>query len=60
MRISEIEKKARGLGIRDTWKYSKKELIKQIQSKEGNSQCFGTAVNNCNQKACCWISDCVK
>ena len=34
MRISEIEKKARGLGIRDTWKYSKKELIKQIQSKE--------------------------
>jgi len=60
MRTSEIEKKARGLGIKDTWKYSKKELIRQIQQKEGNFQCFGTAVSKCNQTACCWISDCVK
>ena len=60
MRISEIEKKARGLGIRDTWKFSKKELIKQIQNKEGNFACFGTAAGNCSQMACCWRPDCVK
>ena len=60
MRLAEIEKKAKALSINDTWKYSKKELIRQIQSKEGNFQCFGTAVNNCNQTSCCWISDCVK
>jgi len=60
MRTSEIEKKARELGIRDTWKYSKKELIRQIQNKEGNFACFGTAVSKCSQTACCWMSDCVK
>ena len=30
MRLSEIEKKARTLGVKDTWKYSKKDLIKTI------------------------------
>ena len=60
MRISEIEKKAKGIGIKDTWKYSKKELIRQIQQKEGNFACFATAVKNCSQSSCCWMSDCVK
>ena len=60
MRISEIEKKARVLKIKDTWKFSKKELIRQIQQKEGNFACFGTAAGNCSQTACCWISDCIK
>jgi hypothetical protein len=60
MRLSEIEKKARGVGIKDTWKYSKKDLIKSIQRKEGNFDCFGTARNGCSQMACCWRSDCVK
>lgn len=60
MRIAEIEKKAKGLGIRDTWKFSKKELIKNIQRKEGNFDCFGTAINSCAQTACCWRPDCIK
>ncbi|HTZ11290.1 MAG TPA: SAP domain-containing protein [Candidatus Margulisiibacteriota bacterium] len=60
MRLSEIEKKARSLGIRDTWRYSKKELIKMIQNKEGNYSCFGTAVGFCDQLACCWRLDCIK
>ena len=59
MRLSEIEKKARGLGLKDTWKFSKKELIRAIQRKEGNFDCFATAKGNCNQANCCWISDCV-
>lgn len=60
MRLSEIEKKARTKGVRDTWKFSKKELIKEIQRKEGNFDCFGTAKNNCTQYVCCWREDCVK
>jgi len=60
MRLSDIEKKARVLNIKDTWKYSKKDLIKTIQRREGNFDCFGTAKGSCNQTACYWISDCVK
>ena len=60
MRLSDIEKKARSLGIKDTWKYSKKDLIKSIQRSEGNFDCFGTSRDNCNQLSCCWRSDCIK
>lgn len=60
MRLSEIEKKARSVGIKDTWKYSKKDLIKTIQRTEGNFDCFGTAGGYCDQLACCWISECIK
>jgi hypothetical protein len=60
MRLSEIEKKARQVNIKDTWKYSKKDLIKSIQRAEGNFDCFGTAQNNCNQTVCCWRNDCIK
>lgn len=60
MRLSEIEKKARSLGIKDTWKYSKKDLIKTIQGSEGNFDCFATARGYCDQLACCWRDDCLK
>jgi len=60
MRLGDIEKKAKVLGIRDTWRYSKKDLIRNIQTKEGNFGCFATAKNGCNQMACCWRNDCIK
>jgi len=60
MRLSEIEKKAKQLQIKDTWKYSKKELIRMIQKKEGNFDCFGTSVGYCTQFTCTWRSDCIK
>mgnify|MGYP003395221802 FL=1 len=60
MRLTEIEKKARSAGIKDTWKYSKKDLIKTIQRKEGNFDCFGTATDNCSQLVCCWRDDCLR
>lgn len=60
MRLSEMEKKARNLGIKDTWKFSKKDLIKNIQRAEGNFDCFGTAVKACDQLVCCWRVDCVR
>lgn len=60
MRLSEIERKARMLGIKDTWKYTKKDLIMVIQRHEGNFDCFGSAKNSCNQPRCCWKEDCVR
>ena len=60
MRLVEIEKKAHKLGINNTWRYSKKDLIKTIQRTEGNFDCFGKAKNkSCNQMACCWRVDCL-
>lgn len=60
MRLAEIEKKARAVGIKDTWKYAKKDLIKTIQRKEGNFDCFGTAANYCDQSDCYWRGDCLR
>ena len=61
MRMSEIQKKAKSAGIKDTWKYSKKDLIRNIQQSEGNFSCFGTATSGyCDQMGCCWRSDCLK
>ena len=60
MRLSEIEKKARQVNIKDTWKYSKKDLIKSIQRAEGNFDCFGQAKGSCDQMVCCWRNDCIK
>ncbi len=59
MRLPEIEKKAKKIGVKDTWKYSKKELIRLVQQTEGNYPCFGTAVGSCSQFACCWHDDCI-
>ncbi|MGA2774746.1 MAG: SAP domain-containing protein [Candidatus Omnitrophota bacterium] len=59
MRLLAIEKKAKDLGITDTWKYSKSDLIKLIQKKEGNQECFATkSRSKCNQFICCWRADC--
>ncbi len=59
MRLSEIEKKARSLGVKDTWKFAKKDLIREIQRKEGNFPCFATAKNSCSQMSCSWRIDCL-
>ena len=61
MRLSEIEKKAKTLKIKDTWRLSKKDLIKTIQRTEGNFDCFGTVKHkSCDQNSCLWRSDCIK
>ena len=60
MKITEVQKMAKKAGIKDTWKYSKKDLIKTIQRKEGNFDCFATAVNYCDQSTCLWRQDCIK
>lgn len=60
MRMSDIERKARKTGIKNTWRFSKKELIKAIQRAEGSFDCFGTATTYCDQSVCCWRVDCIR
>ena len=60
LKLSDIQKKAKSLGINDATKYSKKDLIKAIQRKEGNFDCFGNAMGSCDQMICYWRIECVK
>jgi hypothetical protein len=57
MKISQIQSKAAGLGI-DPGKMKKDELIRSIQSKEGNEACFQMKSDPCAQNDCCWKKDC--
>jgi hypothetical protein len=36
------------------------ELIRRIQRAEGNFDCFGTAIDYCDQSQCCFREDCLK
>lgn len=59
MKMQEIKKKAMTMGI-TAGKMKKAELIRAIQSGEGNSPCFQTgASDTCGQSDCCWHDDCM-
>ncbi|HAS18164.1 MAG: hypothetical protein A2035_02990 [Nitrospirae bacterium GWA2_42_11] len=59
MTLTEIKKIAQKLGLPTT--APKTELIKSIQRKEGNFDCFGTTVEGfCDQFNCMWRADCLK
>lgn len=60
MKIQQVREKARTYGIK-VGKSKKVELIKTIQTAEGNTVCFGTAVEGiCDQAACLWRDDCLE
>jgi hypothetical protein len=64
MKVTEIRIIAQKKGIK-TGKMRKADLIRAIQSSEGNVTCFETAVNPvtganpCDIIGCIWHSDCV-
>jgi len=59
MKIEEIKNLARQLGI-STRRLKKAEMIKAIQSTEGNCACYGTGSSaQCGQHCCAWREDCV-
>ena len=60
MKLSGIQRIAKRTGIKHTWRYPKCELVKTIQRKEGNFDCFGTATDYCDQSKCLWRGDCLK
>lgn len=60
MNLKDIQSVAKKMGI--TKKNLKKvQLIRAIQSTEGNIPCFATnRVNVCGENNCLWLKDCIK
>ena len=58
MKMQEIKMKAKLLGL-SSGRMRKTELIRTIQMTEGNSACFQTGQERCDQYECCWREDCV-
>ncbi len=58
MKSEQIKEIAIARGIK-AGKMKKGELIRAIQSEEGNVPCFGTGKSNeCEQTTCLWREDC--
>lgn len=58
MNVQSIREIARKVGIKPG-KLRKEALIKNIQIREGNFDCFATASNSaCDQTQCTWREDC--
>jgi hypothetical protein len=58
MKIQRVREIAREQGL-NPGKADKAELIKAIQIKEGNFDCFATAYGGvCDQTGCRWREDC--
>jgi hypothetical protein len=59
MTVRQLQDMARKLGIKRMVGVSKVDLIRQIQSAEGNWPCFRTAEKTCDRSDCLWLGDCV-
>ena len=58
MKLEQIRSIAKSHNLNPS-KLSKTELIKNIQSHEGNFDCFATAYGGvCDQVSCLWREDC--
>lgn len=58
MNLAQVKSKAKDMGVK-TGTMKKTELIRVIQRTEGNFDCFGTAINYCDQWECCFRDDCL-
>ena len=58
MKMNEVRAKAKALRIKIRG-VKKSDLIKEIQKREGNFDCFGTAKDYCDQWNCCFREDCL-
>lgn len=58
MKIQEIREIAQGMEI-PAGKMKKSDLIRAVQTREGNIGCFDTGMSSqCGQDNCLWIADC--
>ena len=57
MKMQEVREIAKKFSIK-TGGMKKVDLIRAIQIEEGNTPCFNTEVNDCDQTDCCWRGDC--
>ena len=58
MKMSEVRTLAKSLGI-NTFGKSKVDLIKEIQRKQGNFDCFASASDYCDQLECLFRTMCL-
>jgi len=58
MNMQEVAEKAKKVGVKPG-KKRKADLIKEIQTAEGNYPCYGSAIDYCDQELCCWRVDCL-
>ena len=59
MTVKEIKAIATKMGIQGG-KMKKTDLVRTIQTTEGNAPCFQTGqADTCGQENCCWRSDCL-
>jgi hypothetical protein len=58
MKMNEIRALAKSLGINSFGK-SKADLVREIQRKQGNFDCFGTAMDYCDQLECIFRTPCL-
>jgi hypothetical protein len=56
MKMADIRDKARRMSVEPSG--IKQDVIRRIQSAEGNQPCFGTRTE-CDQGQCCWRKDCL-
>lgn len=59
MKMPEIKMKAKALGV-NPGKMRKTELIRAIQTAEGNTPCYGWSNGRCANIDCCFMKDCLK
>ena len=59
MELKELKEKAKKLGIEPKIGMKKENLIRSIQTAEGNFSCFATAKDYCDQLGCCFRDDCL-
>ncbi len=59
MKMQDVRAKAKNLGISSFGK-KKVELIREIQLKEENFDCYGRATDFCDQSNCCFMSTCLE
>jgi len=58
MKMTEVQNKAKKLGIMIK-NFKKADLIRKIQTEEGNRPCYQISGGSCDQMDCCWRKDCL-
>jgi hypothetical protein len=59
MKMDEVRSRARQLDVKVS-RRTKKDIIRSIQVREGNSPCYQSRdTTSCDQRDCCWRDDCL-
>ena len=59
MKMQEVRQMAKKMGINSFGK-TKTDLIREIQRNEGYFDCYGTAVDRCDQLQCAFRASCLE